>query len=271
MGVGGAAIATVIAAGVALLYASWYIIFAKKSYLKINPREFIYTPQIIKNIFKVGIPAAAAHIGLSIMIAGLNFIVAGFGDKAVSAYGIGFRIDSFAILPVLGLSGGLIPLLGYFRGAKNYIGARKANRIALRMSIIFGILIGIGVYLIAPYAGGIFTEDPEVISITTSYLQIMAFAYVFMGVGITVSASFQGMGRGMPSLIITMIRAVVLVIPISYILSEYMGVSGVALGIVIASIGSSMASFLWIEYYFKKICKECFVKEEKESQVTPTQ
>ncbi len=264
MGVGGAAIATVIAAGTALAYASWYIILSKKSYLKINPREFIYTPQIIKNIFKVGIPAAGSHIGISIMIFGLNFILAGFGDKAVSAYGIGFRIDSFAILPILGLSGGLIPLLGYFRGARNYEGAHKVSRLALKMSVAFGLLAGILIYFSAPYLGGIFTDDPEVIAITISYLQIMAFAYVFIGTGIILSAGFQGMGRGMPSLVITLIRAIVLVIPLSYILSGYYGVSGVATGIVLAAAGSAFVSLVWIEYYFRKICTECYKEKERE-------
>jgi putative MATE family efflux protein len=261
MGVGGAAIATVIAAGVALAYAAWHIIWAKRSYLQINLREFIYTPQIIKNIFRVGIPAAASHIGLAASIFGFNFILAGFGDSFVSAYGIAFRIDSFAILPVLGLSGGLIPLIGYFRGAKDYKGAHKANRLALKMSLAFGLLVTLVVFLVAPYAGGLFTSDGRVIALSAEYLQVRSLSYVFAGMAIVISAAFQGMGRGMPSLVITLLRSLLLVLPLAFIFSRYWEMAGAALGIVIATIVAAILSFLWIEQYFKRICSECYAGE----------
>jgi putative MATE family efflux protein len=265
LGVGGAALATVLSAGIALMLAIWYIIIAKKSYLQINPREFIYTPQIIKNILKVGLPAGTAQITLSIMVLGINLILSSFGDLAISAYGIGFRIDSMAILPMLGLASGVIPMVGYFRGSGDYVGARRVSRLALKISLIFGVVIGTLIFLLSGIFPHLFIDDPVVTSMATNYLRIVAFAYPFIGAFIVLSASFQGMGRGMPSLVITLSRSLLVVLPLSFFLAFYteLGVTGVWVGILISTMITAGFAFGWIEVYFKRLCGACGKRKEE--------
>jgi putative MATE family efflux protein len=256
MGVQGAALATVLSEGIALALYFWHIIFSKRSYLKIKPREFIYTPQIIKNILKVGFPATVAQIGLSIAVGGVNAILSGFGDPAISAYGIGFRVDSLAILPLLGLGAGVVPMVGYFRGAKDYPGARRVYRLALKIGMAFALATGVLIFLLAGVLPRIFTSDPGILGMASDYLRVVAFAYPFIGMAIILSSAFQGMGKGMPSLIITMTRAILVVIPVAYYLAYRtdLGVLGVWVGITVSAVFSGTAAFAWIEDYFRKIC-----------------
>jgi putative MATE family efflux protein len=259
MGVMGAAFATVLAELLAAIAFVFFVVMKKKNFLEFKLRDFIFTPQIMKNILKVGFPSAIAQIALSIAVIGVNLILSGFGDLAISAYGIGFRIDSFAIMPVLGLASGVIPMVGYYRGAKDFRSAKKINRIALKLAVAFMVIVGTVIFALSsiiPYA---FTNDPEIVAMAVDYFRIIAFAYPFMGIAIVTSYTFQGLGRGMPSLTITMTRAALLLIPISYYLA-YMtsfGVLGVWIGTAIAATITAAISIVWIEASFKKLCRSC--------------
>jgi Na+-driven multidrug efflux pump len=99
----------------------------------------------------------------------------------------------------------------------------------------------------------------------SEYLRIIAFSYPFIGAFIVLSSSFQGMGRGIPSLVITVCRSLLFVLPLSFFLAFYtdMGVTGVWVGIVISTVITAAFSFTWIEYYFKKLCGFCEWNREK--------
>jgi len=256
MGIKGSAIATVISEAFALVVYVWHIIARKKTFLQIRPKEFIYTPQIFKNILKVGLPAAVAEIGLSIAVFGINLILSGFGDSAISAYGVGFRLDSLAILPILGLGAGTITMVGYFRGAKDYAGARRVYRVAIKTSLIFTVAIGALMFMLSWVVPHMFTKDAAVLSMATGYLQIIAFSYPFIGIAIVLSSAFQGLGRGLPSLVITMARAILIALPVAYYLAYHtpLGVTGAWVGLLASSVFSSLAAFVWIERYAHKMC-----------------
>ena len=257
MGIKGSALASVIAEGIALLAYAWHIIVRKRTYLQIKPREFIFTPQIMKNILKVGLPAAVAEIGLSIAVLGINFILSGFGDAAITAYGIGFRIDSLAILPILGLGAGAITMVGYFRGAKDYQGARRVYHTALKLVLAFTAVMGAIIFLLSWVVPHLFTKDAAVIEMAAGYLRIIAFSYPFIGITIILSSAFQGMGRGLPSLVITMARAILIALPVAYYLAYHtgLGVTGAWVGIVASGAFSATVAFAWIEAYFRKLCR----------------
>jgi len=228
----------------------------KASYLQIHPRRFIYTPQIIKNILKVGLPMAVAQIGLSVVSLAINLILSGFGDKAISAYGIGFRLDSLAIMPVLGLGAGAVPLISYFRGRKDFRGAQKVQRYALKLVVMYGMGLGAVMFLLAGVVPSLFTNDPDVLLMASDYLKIMAVSYPFFGIAIITSSSFQGLGKGMPSLVIMLSRTVAIAIPLCYYLANYtdLGVNGVLFGIVISAVASAAMAVVWIESVFRKLC-----------------
>jgi putative MATE family efflux protein len=259
LGIRGSSLANVLSEGLALLYFFWHILARKKTFLQISLRDFIYTPQIMKNILKVGIPAALAEIGLSIAVLGINFVLVGFGDLAVSAYGVGFRIDSLAILPVLGLGSGVITMVGYFRGAKDYKGARRVYRMAIKLVLVFTIVTGAAIFLLSWSLPHLFTKDAAVIGMASDYLRIIAFNYPLIGVAIVLSSAFQGMGRGVPSLVITMARAILIALPVAYYLAYHtsLGVIGAWVGILLSGVFSAAAAFAWIEFYFRRLCGNC--------------
>jgi Na+-driven multidrug efflux pump len=181
---------------------------------------------------------------------------AGFGDKAISAYGIGFRVDSLAIMPVLGLGAGAVPLIGYFRGRKDFKGARKVQRYALKLVVMYGIGLGVIVFALAGIMPMMFTNDPDVLRMASDYFRIIAVSYPFFGIAIITSSAFQGLGKGMPSLVIMLSRTIMIAIPLCYYLANYTewGLNGVILGIVVSAIASAAMAVVWIESVFKKLC-----------------
>ncbi|MBN2518173.1 MAG: MATE family efflux transporter [Candidatus Altiarchaeota archaeon] len=259
MGIAGAAIATVIAEAVSVIILAYLFFVRKSTYLGIKPREFIYTPQIIKNILKVGAPAAVTQMMLSLAVGVVNLILSSFGDLPISAYGIGFRIDSFAILPVIGLSVGTIPMVGFYRGAKDCPNIKKVTKIAITLCIGFGLIVGLLIFLGADGIASVFTDDPSVIDMASGYLRIMAFSYPLMGITIILSSVFQGMGRGIPSLIIVFSRAVLVAVPLCYYLAHFteLGVTGVWIGITVSAFVAAILSLVWITSAFKKFEKAC--------------
>ena len=117
-GVRGAAIATVSAQTISMLIA-FTLMFKKEKGLKLNLRKFHFKARIAKNIFKVGFPAMLMQGLASVMLAGVNFILAGFGSTPIAVFGAFFRLHSFIFMPVFGLCQGMMPIVGYNFGAKN--------------------------------------------------------------------------------------------------------------------------------------------------------
>lgn len=259
MGIAGAGLATVVSAALALAFAIWYVVIAKKTYLQIKPKELIFTPQILKNIMKVGLPAAISQIALSIAVFIVNNLLSGFGDSAISAYGIGFRVDSLAIMPMLGLAAGVIPMVGFFRGAQDFEGARKVTHLAIKMTFVFGLIVAAVIFLFAELLASLFSEDAYLVSLATDYLRIIAISYPFIGTMIVSSATFQGLGKGVPSLVITMTRAVILLLPFAYYLAFIagLGTDGIWWGLTCSITLTAAIAFVWIESYYKGICRAC--------------
>ncbi len=249
MGVGGAAMATVIAQLFALAMYARMVLHKRSSYLQLRLKEFRYTPQIITSILKIGVPSMVVQMTLSITVIGFNLLLAGFGDDAISAYGIGFRADSLAIMPILGLAAGVVTMVGYYRGARDYRGARKVYMSGLKYMLVFSLLGGATMFLISDFLPHVFTADAEVISLASQYMKIIGLAYPFIGATIIISSAFQGLGRGLPSMVITMARAVLVAIPAAWLLGygAGMGPIGVLLAIPVSAVFSSAFAVIWIE------------------------
>lgn len=259
MGVGGAAIATVLSEGIALLIYIRIVLLRKKNYLQIDFKKFIYTPQIIKNILKVGVPSALLQLTFSIAVIVVNLLLSGFGDKAISAFGIGFRMDSIGILPIFGFASGAIPLIGYFRGAKDYAGAKRVYHLALKMVLMYTVPAALMILALSGILPPVFTSDTSVTSMASEYLKILALSYPLIGITIITSSSFQALGKGIHSLVIVAARSLLILIPAAYYLAYHtgLGISGIWFGILMSTGFSAIVAFMWIEAVFRGLCKEC--------------
>jgi putative MATE family efflux protein len=222
MGVKGAAIATVIARAFSFFY-SLYFLFYGKNVLKLQMKYFKYKWSIIKEILLIGLPASFSQSFMSIGMILMTKMVATYGDMAIAAFGIVGRLDSVAILPVIGVSTAAITLVGYHVGAKNYKRAEEITLKASLLAFLFGTFVGLIYFFFTKPIIGIFTNNPEITTISIAYLKIIALFTGISAIPFVIYSAFQGAGMAFPSLVLIFIRMFLLVIPFAYFFSIYMG------------------------------------------------
>ncbi len=249
MGVMGAAIATVFAQHVSAAIAIYYVRRNKEIVLKKS--SFRLEKQTVKDIYAVGIPTIIMQAIGTILITSLNKILIGFSTSAVAVFGIYFRLQSFIFMPVFGLNTGMIPVIGY-----NY-GARKPKRITatIKVGLIVAVTImGIGTALFILFPHILlswFNATPEMVAIGIVAMQRISLGFVLSGVSIVLIALFQGMGYGYLSMINSVTRQLVFLLPAAYLLGKYVGLDALWYSFFIAEI----ASFSLTLFFFRKIYK----------------
>jgi putative MATE family efflux protein len=249
MGIMGAAIATVFAQHVSAALAVYYVRRNKEIVLK--KASFHLEKQTVKDIYAVGIPTIIMQAIGTILITSLNKILIGFSTAAVAVFGIYFRLQSFIFMPVFGLNTGMIPVIGY-----NY-GARKPKRITttIKVGLIVAVTImGIGTALFILFPHVLlswFNATPEMVEIGIVAMQRISLGFTLAGVSIVLIALFQGMGYGYLSMINSVTRQLVFLLPAAYLLGRFVGLDALWYSFFIAEI----ASFSLTLYFFWKIYK----------------
>lgn len=252
MGIRGAAIATLIGQGVGALSGVLFLL-SKRTSIEINFKKFEYSRQIVKDIYVVGFPSILMQSVTAFVTIMLNLIVVRHSELAVSVLGIYFKLESFVLMPVFGLSQGVLPLIGY-----NY-GARQKDRIneTYHYGVILAlVLMGTGTMIFQIFPRqlmGIFTNDVGMIEMGVYTLRIISIGYLFAAIGITNSTYFQALGLGNYSLLITALRQIIIIIPLAYGLS-FIGLNWVWLAYPIAESITTIVSIA-----LQKVAKEKFV------------
>ncbi|MGL6174542.1 MAG: MATE family efflux transporter [Cellulosilyticaceae bacterium] len=255
MGIAGAAIATVIGQLLAMV-VSIYLMAKKSKVIKISFKEFKIETSIIKEIYKVGFPSILMQSIMAFLVIILNNILIVFSQTAVSILGIYFKLQSFIYMPVFGLTQGALPIMGYSYGAKNK--TRLISCLKNALVIAIAIMVG-GVVLfngLPEQLLKMFNATDQMMGIGIPALRIVSIGFVFAGVGIVISTLFQAIGEGMNSLVISIIRQIIILLPLAWILSKMLGVTGVWIAFPVAEIMGAIASIiLLIRSYKKKIKK----------------
>lgn len=222
MGVTGAAIATVIGQIIAMLLGI-IITQTKIKEVQIHLHEFQLKIRIIKDMYRIAIPAILMQSIMSFMTVFMNMILVTFSELAVSAFSIYFKLQQFVFMAVNGMNNALIPIISY-----NF-GARKRQRIL--DSIHFSLLIACVIMIIGTILFQCFPEqlmylfdaNEEMMSIGVPALRIISLSFVFAGISLVLSAVFQSVDHANKSLVITLLRQMVLLLPIVYVLANQFG------------------------------------------------
>ena len=255
-GVKGAALATVISQAV-MLASYLFIIFIRKStYITFNISDFKYTPSILKTIFKIGIPSSAAMLIMSFGQAVMNKILINYpliGIEAVAAYQIVSRIDMLLFMPILGIGISLTTMVGMFFGAKEYKKLIWIIKYGISRAVYITTFSVMVLFLSAEMILPLFTEDKKVLEIGVTYLRIIILAYPAVGISVICSRICQALGEGMPLLVTTVTRVLILTAPLSY----YFYITGKPIEWVwyaqaFAILVAATISFFWMRFYLKK-------------------
>lgn len=226
MGIVGAALATGIGQTLSLiLYIIIYII--KPINVKLGVEFLKYKRGIIKQLYFIGIPATLNMALPSLLVSVLNSILATYSQIYVVVLGIYYKLQTFVYLPANGIVQGIRPLVGYNYGAKEYGRVKKIYRVSLILSIVI-MIIGTGLCMIIPeQLISLFSSNAQTIQAGASALRIISIGFIVSSVSISSSGLLEGLGKGLPSLVISLLRYVLLIIPIAFILSKMVGASGV--------------------------------------------
>ncbi|MDL2220370.1 MATE family efflux transporter [Eubacteriales bacterium OttesenSCG-928-N14] len=223
LGVAGAAIATVLGQILGMVIGL-IIVFTKEHEVTPKLRGFRPKMPIVVDIYRVGLPSIVMQTVGSFLNMGLNTILIGFSDAAVSVLGSYYKLNSFIFMPVFGLNQGLMPVMGYNYGAKNRQRLMHALRIGCMVAICI-MAVGTLLFWVFPeQLLGIFSPTPERIAIGVPAFRIISISFVGAAVSIIFSTLFQAIGNGKLSLLVSLLRQVVILLPSAYFLSK-LGVS----------------------------------------------
>lgn len=248
MGVAGAAIATVVGQIVAMLIGLWLTIY-KLPNIQIHFGGFRPDKKIIQKIYIVGIPAILIQGMTAIMTIGMNMILAPFSDLVVSVFGIYYKLQNFVFMAILGLTNALIPIVGYNYGAKN--GDRVIQAIRLSVLLSSGMmLLGTIVFQIFPkQLLLLFDAQQDMLSVGIPALRIISLSFLFAGISMVLCSAFQAMGNGILSLIVTLVRQLILLLPLSWWLARTYGLPETWIAFLIVEVicmGLSFWMMRWI-------------------------
>ncbi|MFQ7574956.1 MAG: MATE family efflux transporter [Lachnospira sp.] len=253
MGVAGAAIATVIGQCVAAVLGFILNIKVNKE-IRIDIKS-IFKPERkeIGKIYAVGIPSILMASITSVLTVGMNLILKKFSEDAITVFGIYFKLNSFVFMPIFGMNNGLVPILSYNYGAVKYDRIKKAVKLAMACAIAY-MIVGLIVFQIMPdKLLMIFSVNSSVMSIGVAALKIISLSFLFAGVGIIGSTVFQAIGNPVHSLIMSVLRQLVIILPAAFLLSFLGNVDYVWWSYPIAEVVSFVLCLILLVKTLKKI------------------
>jgi putative MATE family efflux protein len=261
MGVAGAALATVISMAVTSLIIIYWLFFRKNTYVTFKFRDFKFKRDILKDIFKVGLPASVQQLSMAVTMIAIIVIIglAGGGEAGVGIYNTGWRVVMIAVLPLLGMATAVTSVTGAAFGQKDYKKLDTAFMYSAKTGFIIELFLALIIFLLAPYIALVFSSNAD-INFTenlTMFLQITVLFYPGAAFGIASSAMFQGVGKGTYSLIATLLRTIVFAILLALIFTLVfnLGLVGVWWALVVANLLGSMISFTWAKLYISQLKK----------------
>lgn len=226
MGIEGAALATGIGQTLTLaIYLAVYIVRPIRVY--ISRKYLLPNKKIIMRLYSIGIPATLNLALPSLLISSLNAILASYSEVYILVLGIYYKLQTFLYLPANGIIQGMRPLVGYNYGAGEHKRVSQIYNIVLCMSGII-MIAGTAICLIIPgQLISLFTQNQETIIVGKTALRIISAGFIVSAVSVTSSGSLEGLGKGTPSLIISLFRYVIIIIPAAFFLSKIFGPVGV--------------------------------------------
>ncbi|MGU9538306.1 MATE family efflux transporter [Clostridium tepidum] len=226
MGIKGAAVATVISQIASFIFLLKYY-YSKKSYVKLGIKFFKPTFNMFFEIFKIGIPTFINQILASFALGFMNLGAKPYGDAALAAMGIVFRVMSIGFYIVVGIGQGFQPVAGYNYGAKNFERLKKSIKLSIKWSIISAIGISILFIVFSEKCMLIFTRDKEVIKIGIKAFRAASILFPLYGYVNTYAVLYQSLGKAVEAFIVSISRQGIFYIPLMYILPKLMGLNGV--------------------------------------------
>ena len=219
MGVKGAAIATVLSQLVGTAMGVYYNL-KKNREITFTLEDIRPSAPIISRIYSVGVPSILLQTVASVLIFGLNQILVTFTETATAVYGVFFKLQGFAFLPIIGMNNGMVPIIAYNYGARKPDRIMQTIRLAMTTALAIMIVAVLVFQLLPDKLLGIFQASDDMLAIGIPALRTLSWSFLFGGITIVLSSVFQALGRGIQSMLISIFRQLLIVLPLAFLLSK---------------------------------------------------
>ena len=252
--VAGAAVATVTGQIIAVIFA-FFFNKTKNKEINLSFRKFRPHGKTISVIYQVGVPSIIMQSIGSVMTFGMNKILMMFTSTATAVYGVYFKLQSFIFMPVFGLNNGMIPIIAYNYGARN----KKRIMQTAKLSIIIAVCImfvGFTIFQTCPafLLTNLFDASEQMLEIGVPALRIISISFLLAGYNIIVGSVFQALGNGVYSLIVSVTRQLVVILPLAYTFAKLFGLAVVWWAIPLAEIVAvTLSTILFRRIYCLKV------------------
>ena len=243
MGIHGAALATGIGQALTLIY--YLTVYIRRPIqVRIRRSCLRLTRQMAARLYAIGVPATLNLALPSVLISALNGILAAYSGVYILVLGIYYKLQTFLYLPANCFVQAMRPLIGYNYGAGEHKRVSQIYRIVLAMTS--GIMLaGTVICLVIPgWLMGLFTHTPETVAAGETALRVISAGFLVSSVSVTSSGALEGLGKGTPSLIISLCRYLALIIPAAFILSRIFGPVGVWNAFWVAEAATALVSLV---------------------------
>ena len=197
-------------------------------------------------ILRLGLPAMASQLIHPISMGILLGMLATYGTAVVAAYGIVNRIEGLALMVMMALSSSLGPVIGQNFGARQFHRVKRAIGLSYRFSLIYGTCIAIVLFTFASPLAGAFRDDPQVVEAAVWFLCVVPITFTIGGIGMVSASTFLAYGEALPSFTLSMLRSIVVLVPMAYVMQLYFGYLGVFAGIAVTNVLVGSTAFVWL-------------------------
>ncbi len=255
MGVKGAAMATVFSQLIVFLIFIYMLFIKDHAYITFNLKDFMPSKIILWDIIKVGLPASLSMIIMALGQGVFNKILIHYSSQTVAAYQVAGRLDMLIFLPIFAIAGALTTLVGMFYGAREIGALNRIVRYGISSAFLITLVSSSFVYLFAETFSSWFTQDQEIISVSVGFLKRLCLMYPLVAIAITSGRVMQGLGKGLPVLLITIIRVLGVSAPLglyfSFVLEKPVEWNWYAM--MIAAFISFLIAIFWVRIELTKI------------------
>ena len=255
MGVKGAAMATVFSQLIVFLIFIYMLFIKDHAYITFKLKDFMPSKIILWDIIKVGLPASLSMIIMALGQGVFNKILIYYSSQTVAAYQVAGRLDMLIFLPIFAIAGALTTLVGMFYGAGEIGALNRIVRYGIGSAFLITLVSSSFVYIFAETFSSWFTQDQEIISVSVGFLKRLCLVYPLVAIAITSGRVMQGLGKGLPVLLITIIRVLGVSAPLglyfSFVLEKPVEWNWYAM--MIAAFISFLIAIFWVRIELTKI------------------
>ena len=273
-GISGAAWATVISATMSCLVMSYWIWGKKDLFLDLSPSNFHYESSMMLDTLQVAIPSTLENIVFSALAVIINsMLVLAAGTTAVAVYTASMRIVQLSMIPLIGIGTAVLTVAGVAYGAHNHVNLKTAHSYSIKLGFAVSILLGIIMFVFSTQIATLFsyTEASAALSpqIATA-ISVLSLFVLAIPHGIMSSMMFQGVGKGIYSLLITLLRSLILETVFAYLFCFIFGwgLPGIYGGVVFGCFVGGTVGYIWAKFFIKKFTEISIRKytPQKDSQ-----